>query len=44
MLLSETQLSITEISEKLGYSSVEYFSNAFRNYYNMSPKEYREQK
>lgn len=41
MLLSETQLSITEISEKLGYSSVEYFSNAFRNYYKISPSSYR---
>ena len=33
-----------EISEIVGYNSPKNFSRAFRNYYNMSPKEYREQK
>ena len=40
-LLRETQNSIAEISEELGYSSPEHFSNAFTKYYKISPKKYR---
>ena len=40
-LLSSSQESITSISEKLGFSSVEYFSSSFRKYYKLSPQEYR---
>jgi AraC-like DNA-binding protein len=39
-LISENNLSITEISEMLGFSSVHYFSRAFKNKTGMSPKEY----
>lgn len=41
MLLAEDQLSITEISDMLNYSSVYSFSKAFRNYYGVSPTTYR---
>lgn len=40
MLYDNTQ-SIAKISEVLGYSSPEYFSNAFKAYYKKSPSEYR---
>lgn len=41
MLLRDKEQSITSIAEALGYSSTEHFSSAFRQYYNMSPREYR---
>ncbi|MNL63772.1 Xylose operon regulatory protein [compost metagenome] len=40
-LLSDPQLKIQEISEILGYRDKNYFSKAFRNYYDTSPTEYR---
>lgn len=40
-LLSDPHLKILEISERLGYKDKNYFSKAFRNYYDMSPSEYR---
>lgn len=40
-MLSNTSLSITEISERLGFSSIEYFSTAFRKFMGCSPREYR---
>lgn len=40
-MLSNTNMSITEISERLGYSSIEYFSNVFRRVMGMSPRDYR---
>ena len=40
ILLSEKQLSVTEISDTLNYSSVYAFSKAFRNYYGTSPTGY----
>ena len=40
-MLSHTNMKITDISENLGYSSVEHFSNAFSKYYGKSPREYR---
>lgn len=39
--LSDTDLPVSIISEKLGYSSAEHFSNAFRRYYGISAREYR---
>lgn len=42
-LLAQPNLQIQEISERLGYSNNNYFSKAFKNYYNISPSEYREQ-
>ncbi|GGG04158.1 hypothetical protein GCM10010912_56120 [Paenibacillus albidus] len=40
-LLSDPQLKIQDISEMLGYKDKNYFSKAFRNYYDCSPSEYR---
>jgi AraC-like DNA-binding protein len=36
-----TNLSITEISELIGYSSIEHFTNAFKRYFGLSPLKYR---
>lgn len=43
ILLSDQTRSITSIAEDLGYSSIEHFSSAFRNFYRTSPREYRKQ-
>lgn len=40
-LLDKTEQKITDISEKVGYSSVAYFSTVFRKYHRISPQEYR---
>lgn len=40
-LLSDANLKIQDISETLGYKDKNYFSKAFRNYYDCSPTEYR---
>lgn len=40
-LLSETQLSIGEISDRTGFSYITYFSQAFKKETGMSPVEYR---
>ncbi|WP_068783955.1 response regulator transcription factor [Paenibacillus phocaensis] len=42
-LLDDSSLKIQEISEMLGYKDKNYFSKAFRNYYALSPSEYRQQ-
>lgn len=44
LLLRNPSKSITEISEELGYSSVEHFSSAFKRYYHISAREYRKSK
>lgn len=41
ILLEDHERSITSVANLLGYSSLEHFSSAFRNYYHMSPREYR---
>ncbi|WP_124067682.1 AraC family transcriptional regulator [Clostridium sp. E02] len=41
-LLLNTRLSIMDISTAVGYDNTSYFYRIFRNYYRMSPKEYRE--
>ena len=41
VLLQNSSYNITEISERLGYSSVEHFSHAFKNYYGKSPGKIR---
>ena len=43
ILLSNTECSITSIAGELGYSSIEHFTSAFRNYYDMSPRQYRKE-
>lgn len=42
-LLRNSPLKITEISNRIGYSSIEHFSNAFKKYYGVSPGRYRKQ-
>ena len=39
--LDNTRLSITEIAERLGFSSIEHFSSSFRRNMGCSPSEYR---
>lgn len=39
-LLKEGNLTISEIAFKVGFSSPSYFSQAFRDYYGVTPKEY----
>jgi len=39
--LLNTDLSVTEISERAGFSSIEHFSAAFRRFTGMSPRQYR---
>lgn len=41
-LLLNTRLSVTDISAAVGYDNTSYFHRIFRNYYGMSPREYRE--
>ncbi len=43
-LLESTSISISEISEKLGYSSQNYFCDAFKRHFNMTPTQYRKAK
>ena len=40
--LMRTSLSITDISERLGFSSIEHFSSAFRRFMGVSPRQYRQ--
>ena len=40
-LLADTDLSVTQISDRLGYSSIEHFSSAFRRFMGCSPRKYR---
>ena len=41
-LLNETELTITQISEMLGFSSVHYFSKIFKRFMGVSPRRYGE--
>ena len=41
-LLSETKMSVTEISETLGFSEAKYFGMLFRKQVGISPLSYRE--
>lgn len=41
-LLAETDLSMSQIAQLLGFSSLSYFSQVFRRSQNISPKEYRQ--
>jgi len=43
-LLNDPMLKIQDISEMVGYSNNHYFSKAFKNYYHLSPTEYRVRK
>lgn len=39
-MLRENKYTVSEVSLKLGYSSIHYFSNAFSQKYHISPSEY----
>ena len=39
--LTNTNLKVSEIAEKVGYNSADHFSRVFRKTYHMSPQEYR---
>lgn len=41
-LLAETDLSLSQIAQLLGFSSLSYFSQVFRRTQGVSPKEYRQ--
>lgn len=41
LLLKENKLTVTKISETLGYSSLYAFSKAFKNQFGLSPKNYK---
>ena len=41
LLLSTSTESITSISEKLGFASVEYFSSCFKKFHGRTPRDYR---
>lgn len=43
LLIVEGKLSISQISEQLGYSSLYAFSKAFKEYFGISPKKYKNQ-
>jgi AraC-like DNA-binding protein len=40
-MLLNTNLSVEEIAEKVGYSSSSYFCRVFKEYYNCTPSQYR---
>ncbi len=40
-LLRDTNMKISDISEKVGYSSLSYFCRSFRNEYGVTPEQYR---
>jgi AraC-like DNA-binding protein len=42
--LNDPTLSISEIANRLNYSSIEHFSYAFKQYYKTSATEYRKRK
>ena len=39
-MMRNKNLNFTQISEKLGYSSIHYFSRQFKKITNMTPSEY----
>lgn len=41
LLLSDRNLSITEIADRIGYTNVNSFEKAFKRHYNCSPREMR---
>lgn len=44
ILLEDGALSLADVSECLGYSSQEYFTAAFKKYYNISPGKFKKNK
>jgi signal transduction histidine kinase/ligand-binding sensor domain-containing protein/DNA-binding response OmpR family regulator len=42
-LLSQNKINISEVAYAVGFSSHQYFTNCFQNYFNMSPTDYSQQ-
>ncbi len=42
-LITNQKLTVSEVAYALGFSNLSHFSNSFREFYGMSPKEYAEQ-
>lgn len=42
--LIENKLTLTQISQFCGFSSLSYFNNCFKTWYNMTPAEYKKQR
>ena len=42
-LLLETELKVYQVSEKVGYSNIDYFYSKFKKHVGISPKEYKHQ-
>ncbi len=43
-LLSEKNLTVSEVAYATGFSNLSHFSNSFRDFYGVSPTEYKEQR
>ncbi len=43
-LLEESNWKIVDIGKACGYTNQPYFNKLFKNYYGVTPKQYREQK
>jgi AraC-like DNA-binding protein len=42
MLVMEPQLTVKELSEKIGFLDTDYFAHIFKKYFGISPGRYRE--
>lgn len=42
-LLSQLELSVTDIADRVGFQDAGYFSSTFKNYFGLTPHEYRNQ-
>lgn len=43
ILLADTGKTISVVAEELGYSCIEHFSSSFKNYFHVSPRQYRKE-
>ena len=41
LLLKDNDIKIQDVGTRVGFSDNNHFSKAFKNYYNVSPSEYR---
>ena len=42
-LLSTTDMKVYQVSERIGYSNIDYFFSKFKNYVGITPKEFKKQ-